>query len=108
MITNYPDKWIVLEISSENHGTFRKILSSWYGGYLGSDSWRLSSVIINCSENEHAYEFNTETSSYICNKNSLGMNLMARDILKKLIDHSASSNITVKAIDNYDDNKSFM
>ncbi len=39
-----PDKWVVIEIDYDGVKT-QKILSSWYGGWAGSDSWRLSSGI---------------------------------------------------------------
>lgn len=38
-----PDCWAVLEISDENGFSHYRILCSFYGGYLGSDSWKISS-----------------------------------------------------------------
>lgn len=40
-----PDAWAIVEINSEEHGTIHKVLCSWYGGYMGSDWWKLSSGI---------------------------------------------------------------
>jgi len=100
MITNYPDKWVIVEISDGTQ-TFRKILSSWYGGYLGSDSWRLSSMIVSTNEGETEYHFTTETSQYVCNKNAVGMNLIACGILSDLIEKAKLSNTEVKVV-NYD------
>ena len=37
-----PDRWVIVEINSPEHGKIRKVLGSWYGGYLGSDSWRMN------------------------------------------------------------------
>ena len=98
MITNYPDKWVVIEIS-DGDNTFRKILSSWYGGYLGSDSWRLSSMIVTTKESENDYYFTTETSAYVCNKNAIGMNLIASGVLKDLIEKAKLRNTEVKVVD---------
>ena len=98
MITNYPDKWVVVEIS-DGSNTFRKILSSWYGGYLGNDSWRLSSMIVNTKESETEYHFTTETSAYVCNKNAIGMNLVASGVLKDLIERAKLRNTEVKVVD---------
>lgn len=39
----YPDKWVILKITSQANGTIYKILASWYGGFGGSDSWKISS-----------------------------------------------------------------
>lgn len=101
MITNYPDKWVIVEISDGNH-TFRKILSSWYGGYLGNDSWRLSSMLVDAKESETEYHFTTETSAYVCNKNTIGMNLVASGVLNDLIERAKCSNVTVKRIESND------
>jgi hypothetical protein len=98
MITNYPDKWVIVEISDGTQ-TFRKILSSWYGGYLGSDSWRLSSMIVTTNESEAEYHFTTETSSYVCNKKSVGMSLIASGVLNDLIEKAKLSNTEVKVVD---------
>lgn len=43
MSTYTPDVWVMVEIITPEYGTIRKILGGWYGGYLGSDSWKLSS-----------------------------------------------------------------
>ena len=39
-----PDKWVVLKIEHEGNIIY-KVFASWYGGYLGSDSWKLNSGI---------------------------------------------------------------
>lgn len=101
MITNYPDKYVVVEITDQTHGTFRKILGSWHGGYLGSDSYRLSSAIKEFSETEDSYEFITETSMYVCKKNSHGMNLIATSVYANLIDHAKSVGSAVRIIDDF-------
>jgi len=97
MITNYPDKWVIVEISDGTQ-TFRKILSSWHGGYLGSDSWRLSSMIVSTNESEAEYHFTTETSQYVCNKNAVGMNLITCGVLSDLIEKAKLSNTEVKVV----------
>ena len=39
--TYTPDAWVVVEINSEEFGMIKKIFAGWYGGYCGSDSWKL-------------------------------------------------------------------
>lgn len=69
-----PDKWELIEIVSEEGGTLYKILSSWYGGYGGSDSWRFSSGITKVVEHNKHYEVHNDSGSvYICHKGSKGM-----------------------------------
>ena len=41
-----PQGWVILKFSSPTD-TFYKIFSSWRGGYLDGDSWRLRSGSIN-------------------------------------------------------------
>lgn len=68
-----PDKWVVVEITN---GTtkLRKVLAGWYGGYTGSDSWKLSSDINTITEFDDRYEFQNESgSTYICYKTRYGM-----------------------------------
>lgn len=43
MSTYYPDKWIILKVTDPKQGVAFKVLASWYGGFSGSDSWKLSS-----------------------------------------------------------------
>lgn len=96
-----PDKWAILEISNEKDGTYRKILSSWYGGYLGQDEWRLSSTILNNkSEDENNFYFRTESNSfYSCNKKAYGLSLLSTGILNKMIDQCKEINTSIKLID---------
>jgi hypothetical protein len=69
-----PDKWELIEIVSEEGETLYKILSSWYGGYGGSDSWRFSSGITKVVEHNKHYEVHNDSGSvYICYKGSKGM-----------------------------------
>ena len=46
MSTYTPDLWVILEFKEkDSEEVNRKVLASWYGGYAGSDSWKLSSGI---------------------------------------------------------------
>lgn len=45
MSTYRPDSWKLVKLVSPEHGTIYKVLASWYGGFAGSDHWKLSSGI---------------------------------------------------------------
>ena len=45
-----PDKWLVLKI-----GDLYKVYGTWYGGYLGSDSWKINSGIVKVEEDEYFF-----------------------------------------------------
>ena len=58
-----PDKWVILQITKEGLSVYR-LLAGWYGGYLGSDEWRLSSAIISFTK-EGGYIYFTSASGSI-------------------------------------------
>jgi hypothetical protein len=78
-----PDRWVIVETKFHDATeSFRKILASWYGGYMGADSWKLSSGIVNVKEFDDRYEFLNESgSTYICFKNCVGMSSYTSRIL---------------------------
>ena len=76
------DKWVVIEIDYDGDN-FQKILSSWYGGWAGSDSWRLSSGITEVEELEDSYIIkNNSGSVYTCFKKRYGMSAYAAGVLE--------------------------
>jgi len=86
---NFPDRWVVLEAKGDEIGTIYKILSGWVGGYLGSDSWKLSSSVVNVFEDKDNYIFNnTSGSTYVCNKSREGFTRLTNDIFNRIVDAS--------------------
>ncbi len=68
-----PDRWVVVDLSGPD-SSISKVFAGWYGGYLGGDSWKLSSGIMKVTEEDNRYEFLNESGSlYICYKNAHGM-----------------------------------
>jgi hypothetical protein len=77
-----PDKWVIIEVDHEGMKT-QKILSSWYGGWAGSDSWRLSSGITEVEELVDSYIIKNESGSvYTCFKGRYGMSFYTSNILE--------------------------
>ena len=77
-----PDCWVVIEIDYDGY-KFQKILSSWYGGYSGSDSWRLSSGITEVEELEDSFIIKNESGSvYTCYRRRYGMSSYTAVILE--------------------------
>lgn len=77
-----PDKWVMLKIESPEHGAYYKVLASWYGGFGGSDSWKLSSSTIKVDENDSIFEFHQATGSiYQCHKSGYGMSMYTQGVL---------------------------
>ncbi len=67
-----PDVWVVLEIDStqlEMPMPIHKVFAGWYGGFAGSNSWKLNSGItaIRLLADEGCYEFDGYSgSTYRC------------------------------------------
>jgi hypothetical protein len=63
-----PDVWVSVEITENNVGIVR-ILAGWYGGYAGSDSWKLSSGVVKVIDTDTHWEiYNQSGSVYRCRK----------------------------------------
>jgi hypothetical protein len=59
---NTPDTWTVVRLRSNNAKMYR-LLCSWYGGYLGADTWRLSSQINTVEKFNGYYCVHTQSGS---------------------------------------------
>jgi hypothetical protein len=69
-----PDRWVMLEMTADDGTKLKKVLASYYGGYGGSDSWKLSSGVTETKEFDNRYEFlNYSGSTYICYKHAYGI-----------------------------------
>ncbi len=45
-----PDKWLMVKLTNKNNEFHYRIFACWYGGYLGSDSWKLNSGVTKMTE----------------------------------------------------------
>ncbi len=70
-----PDCWIGFKINNpEFDKPIYKIFAGWYGGYGGSDSWKINSGITRFEEKDGLLYFYGETKSvYIVNPNNYRM-----------------------------------
>jgi hypothetical protein len=101
---NDPDRWVILEMSENPSETVRKVFAGWYGGYCGSDSWKLSSGIVEVKESEHHFEFiNVSGSVYKCRKIAYGMSGLMGDMYKSWLDNIKSiQGASINIIEQYD------
>lgn len=80
-----PDKWVILKIGKDNPSY--KVFATWYGGYLGSDSWKMNSGIVRVEEDETYYKFYGYSGScYKCNKKTYGTNMYTQGILNGFLE----------------------
>lgn len=96
-----PDRWVVLELSNDEIN-IKKVFAGWYGGYLGSDNWKLSSGIVEVKDTGDAYEFlNHSGSVYTCYKGRYGMTGLMHSIHSQLYKEP----FTVKVLEEYEPEK---
>lgn len=87
MIDYNPDKFVVVKLTVPEFGSAYKVLASWYGGYAGSDSWKLSSGITKIIKADKGYEFlNCSGSTYFCSKQTYGMSSYTSSIYAGFVD----------------------
>lgn len=103
MSTYHPDKWVMLKITSPKFGICYKVLASWYGGFAGSDSWKLSSGTKSASIADIGQagwiNFPQESGSeYTCFLDSYGTNMYTQSILNSWIERLASMDTTIEVM----------
>lgn len=79
-----PDVWVVLEFDAPQlEKPMRKLFGGWYGGYTGSDSWKLNSGITETRIDDSGhYEFDGYSgSTYCCHANNYNMSSLMYNIL---------------------------
>ena len=91
MRTHSPGLWVLLK--NNKLSTF-KILGAWRGGYLDSEAWRLSSNIVQITEEDNYMLFYGESGSmYRCRKSSVGLSALSASILNEIQDEATSVEI---------------
>lgn len=64
-----PDCWKIVEIDTSEHGKIYKVLGSWYGGFAGSNHWKLSSGIEDVKLDDGTYVLPQASGSvYFCHE----------------------------------------
>jgi hypothetical protein len=97
----HPDRWVVVKISGyEDHSKpVYKVFACWYGGYAGSDSWKLNSGITKATLEGFVYSFEGSSGSvYECHKDSYGYNMYGGSVLNNMIEKSKEHGITIEIL----------
>jgi len=100
-----PDTWVLLKLSSKEHGDVYKILAGWYGGYLSGDSWKLNSGIKKVVDKEKYWKvMGFSGSEYQCYKNSEKLSGYTSEVLGRFKKQAAGiAEITVVPMKEYND-----
>ena len=77
-----PDRWVILTLRHPEYAPFSRVFAGWYGGYTGSDSWKMNSGIAEVQDNVGYIDFfGASGSIYRCYKTSHGMSGYMRAVL---------------------------
>jgi len=97
MTTYNPDKWLVVKLTS-HAGTHYRVFGSWYGGFAGSDSWKLNSGITSCEIVDGVYIFTGHSGSvYDCVDGMYGSSSYAWSVLQQMIEEGADT-VTIEVM----------
>ena len=94
-----PDRWVVVKITGTDSPPIHKVFACWFGGYAGSDSWKLNSGITKATLEGNCYSFEGSSGSvYECHKDIYGYNMYGGSVLHKMIDDAEKNGITIEVL----------
>jgi hypothetical protein len=94
-----PDKWVVVKITGPNSTPIHKVFACWYGGWAGSDSWKLNSGITEATLEGFVYSFEGSSGSvYQCHKETYGTNFYGGGVLQGMIDNAGKRGVTIEIL----------
>jgi hypothetical protein len=95
-----PDKWVVVKITGPDTPPVHKVFACWFGGYAGSDSWKLNSGITRVYEDGHCFMFDGSSgSTYACHKGSYGLNMYGGGVLMNMRESAKKNGVTIEILD---------
>lgn len=78
-----PDCWELVKITNDAGESHYRVIAGWFGGYTGSDSWKLSSGILSATLKDDVYVFpQFSGSTYVGHKSIRRLNSMTARILQ--------------------------
>ena len=104
MNTYTPDVWVVLEFMTPTMTEpLRKVFAGWYGGFAGSNSWKLNSGIVTTRKEGEWFEFDGHSgSTYRCHPNNYHMSGLMQGVLAhwlKQADERGDTTIKILSLD---------
>jgi hypothetical protein len=94
-----PDRWVVVKIDGykDHPAPLYKVFACWYGGYAGSDSWKLNSGITKATLEGDVYSFEGSSGSvYDCHKDCYGTNMYGMSVLSNMIDKAKDNGLNIE------------
>ncbi len=95
-----PDRWCIIRINSEEFGITDKVFSGNYGGYCGSDTWKMNSGIVKVDDLGEYYNITGLSGSlYKCYKQAEGMSGYMTNIFAVFEDKQFAGKFTINCIE---------
>jgi hypothetical protein len=100
-----PDLYVLLDITIAKNDkgippeTITKLFSTWHGGYLGSDEWRLNSGITEVRTHNKHYQILGNSSTIYEVGDNIGTSSWTQGILTDIL-KSSPDFVSTKVIDN--------
>lgn len=94
-----PDKWVVVKIIDDGDILY-KVFASWYGGYLGSDSWRINSGItkVNMYEDDYIDFIGYSGSCYRCVIGHYGTSTYSQGVLNNILKMAEKAKVIIEVL----------
>ena len=85
-----PDVWIIVEVyGTQVNQNWYRVLAGWYGGFAGSNSWKLSSGITGIEDCDTYWLItNFSGSKYYCHKECERLSMTTGMILNTIVNDS--------------------
>jgi hypothetical protein len=94
-----PDKWVVVKITAENTPPIHKVFACWYGGYGGSDFWKLNSGITRAYEDGQCLLFDGSSgSTYVCHRAQYGTSMYGMGVLSNMVENAKVAGVTIEIL----------
>jgi hypothetical protein len=93
MRTYTPDRWVVLKLTSHEDGSVHyRVFGCWFGGFAGSNSWKMNSGITNARFNSVEYIFGGHSGSeYCCDATNYGTHMYGQSIIEEFMKNSTEA-----------------
>jgi len=79
-----PDNFVILKLVNKGEVLY-KVLGGWFGGFAGSNSWRVNSGITKFDKEDDVYFFHGHTgSTYICHEAKERMSMLMGSTLTSI------------------------
>ena len=95
-----PDVWAIVKITGPLEPPIYKVLAGWYGGFAGSNSWRINSGIVRVDQTADEVVISGYSgSTYHCSKGAYRTSALSHSVYAGLAEQAALEGVQVEILD---------